>query len=68
MCIRDSAYPAGKRLAAAEIRASVQHAPMDRNGKTICWDSCTWAGCSKSAADCAHSHEPIKGLRGLRWT
>eukprot|EP00969_Alexandrium_andersonii_P004685 202459-Alexandrium_andersonii.AAC.1 len=41
---------------------------MDRNGKTICWDSCTWAGCSKSAQDCARSHEPIKGLRGLRWT
>eukprot|EP00969_Alexandrium_andersonii_P363781 15462656-Alexandrium_andersonii.AAC.1 len=41
---------------------------MDRDGKTICWGSCAWAGCSKSAQDSAHNHEPIKLLRGLRWT
>ena len=59
------AFPAGKRLATAEVRQSVQHTPTYKSGKTICWDSCTWAGCSRTAKDCAHNHEPIKGLKGL---
>eukprot|EP00974_Lingulodinium_polyedra_P060193 5802360-Lingulodinium_polyedra.AAC.1 len=54
------AYPAGKRLATAEVRQSVQRAPTDKNGKMVCWGSCIWAGCSRTAQDYARSHEPIK--------
>ena len=44
------------------------HAPRDRSGKIICWDAVCWAGCTKTAAICAHFHEIIKGLGGLDWT
>ena len=62
------AYPAGKKLSTNEMRQSAQHAPWDKNGTMICWDTCTWVGCSRGANACAHRHEPSKGLKGLHWT
>ena len=63
-----AAYPAGKRLATWEIKRSAQHAPQDAKGKLLCWDNSCWVGCKRSAQDCAHSHEVIKGLKNLDWT
>jgi len=63
-----SAYPAGKRLAAWEATRSVQHAPTNAKGKPLCWDNSCWIGCRRSAAECSHSHETIKGLKNLDWT
>ena len=62
------AYPAGKRLSPQEISRSVQRAPRDRGGKITCWDARVWAGCPKTGATCARSHEPIKGIANLHWT
>jgi len=61
-------YPAGKKLSPGEVSRSVQHAPRNRAGKILCWDACTWAGCSKTSQTCAHAHEAIKGTSGLDWT
>ena len=62
-----AAYPAGKRLAPVDAKASLQHARKNFSGHPLCWDNSCWAGCSKGAA-CPHEHDPIPGLTKLHWT
>ena len=61
------AYPAGKRLAPAEVQRSVSHAPIDPKTKLpICWDAACHIGCFRDP--CPHSHEPLPPLNRLDYT
>ena len=54
----------GKRLAPAEVKRSVSHAPIDPKSKLpICWDAACHIGCFRSP--CPHSHEPLPPLSRL---
>jgi len=62
-----SPYPVGKRLLPWEATRSLRLAPKDAEGKKLCWDFSTHAGCKQNAAQCTHSHRQIKTTAGLAW-
>eukprot|EP00971_Amphidinium_carterae_P351827 6492298-Amphidinium_carterae.1 len=64
----DSSFPAGKPLGPQEQKLAAEHAPKDREGRSLCWNNMCWSGCSKTSETCAKSHHPYHGaLDSLHW-
>ena len=59
-----SMYPAGRKLTFQEQRDSIPYAPQV-NGKALCWDFSSWAGCSWGK-ECKKLHQTMK-IQGLHW-
>ena len=59
-----SIYPAGRKLTFREQRDSMPYAPQV-NGKTLCWDFSSWAGCDWGK-ECNNMHQTMK-IQGLHW-
>lgn len=49
----------GPKLTTEEVNRAKDRAPVDREGKLLCWGAITHLGCSQ--ANCQRSHEHLRG-------